>query len=547
MNYNEMTKEELIEYINHLSEEKNGKYGLVWDREKIPEKIVVDCDKYIPILNEKNEYDIIRNRQNNTNLLIEGDNFHSLSVLNYTHCEAIDIIYIDPPYNTGNKDFIYNDNFVDIEDGYRHSKWLNFMDKRLKLSKNLLKEDGIIFISIDDNEYPQLKLLCNKIFGENNFICNYVWQKNFAPKNDNKYISTSHEYILMYAKNKELYNRNLVPRSEKNNSSYTNPDNDPRGVWSSGTCLATSFSKSGVFEVIAPNGKKHLPPKGKCWRYSPAKFKKLIKENKIWFGKNGNGVPRIKRFLSDMPDGIVPQTWLKYEDVGSAQDGSKDLKEIFNSTVFNFPKPVKLIKFLIDRHINKEAIVLDFFAGTGTTGQAVLSLNAEDGGNRSFILCTNNENNICKNITYKRIEAVINGYGKHKPLCNNLKYFKTEFITNSGTRDQLYYDLTEKCIPMLCVKENTHEIYESNDEYIIYTNRDKSKFACVYFDIFGVNYEQFIKKIETIDEYKALYIFSLNDYVCLDDLLDVKNYSIEPIPYRILDLYKKIVEIGNGG
>lgn len=545
MDFYKMTKEELIEYIKNLNENDNGKYGLIWDKEKEPEQIVVDCDKYIPVLNEVKDKDI--NNGGQENVLIEGDNFHSLSVLNYTHKESIDVIYIDPPYNTGNKDFIYNDRFVDVEDGYRHSKWLNFMQKRLKLARNLLKEDGIIMISIDDNEFAQLKLLCNSIFSENNFVCNYVWQKNFAPKNDNKYISTSHEYILMYAKNKDLYNRNLVPRSEKNNSSYSNPDNDSRGVWTSGTCLATSFSKSGVFEVIAPNGKKHLPPKGKCWRYSPEKFQELIKENRIWFGKNGNGVPRVKRFLSDMPNGIVPQTWLKYEDVGSAQDGSKDLKEIFKSTVFNFPKPVKLIKFLIDRHVNKDAIVLDFFAGTGTTGHAVLDLNKEDGGNRKFILCTNNENDICEKITYQRIKNVINGYGDKSGLGGTLKYFKTEFVDNIGTRDQLYYDLTEKCIPMLCIKGNTFDKLVSNNEYTIFTNHNKTKYTCVYFDIFGLKFDDFINKIKDLKEEKLIYIFTLGDYVNTSNLKDVNNYTIEPIPYKIVELYKKIVKMSKEG
>lgn len=541
MNFEEMSKEDLIEYIKNLNESNNGKYGLIWDKEKEPEQVVVDCDKNIPVLEEVKEKEIDNGGEDN--ILIEGDNFHALSVLNYTHPESIDVIYIDPPYNTGNKDFIYNDKYVDAEDGYRHSKWLNFMSKRLKLARNLLKEDGVIFISIDDNEQAQLKLLCDNIFGIKNFICNFVWQKNFAPKNDNKYISTSHEYILMYAKFKDLYNRNLLPRSEKNNSSYSNPDDDPRGAWTSGTCLATSFSKSGVFEVIAPNGKKHLPPEGKCWRFSPMKFNELIKKNKIWFGKNGQGVPRIKRFLNEMPNGIVPQTWLKYEDVGSAQDGSKELKIIFNSTVFNFPKPVKLIKFLIDRHVNKKAIVLDFFAGTGTTAQAVLELNNEDGGNRTFILCTNNENNICEEVTYKRLENVLKGYGTHQPLAGSLKYFKTDFVKNEGTRDQLYYDLTEKCVPMLCVKESTFDVIIKNEQYAIYTDKDKKKYTCVYFDTLGNKYDEFWDKVEEIKEEKILYIFSLGNKIEEPRLEKLQNYKIEAIPQRIYSLYRKIVKL----
>ena len=540
-----MSKDELIEYIKKLKKKQNGKYGLVWDREKEPEQIVKECDKYIPILTEKKELEIKNGGENN--ILIEGDNFHSLSVLNYTHKEAIDVIYIDPPYNTG-KEFIYNDRIINEEDGYRHSKWLNFMEKRLQLARNLLKEDGIIFISINDIEFAQLKLLCDSVFSSYNFICNFVWQKNFAPKNDNKYISTSHEYILMYAKNKELYVRNLLPRNENNNKGYSNPDNDPRGVWTSGSCLATTFSENGVFEVEAPNGKKHLPPVGRCWRYSKQKFAELIQDNRIWLGKTGNGVPRIKRFLSEMPQGVVPQTWLTYEDVGSGQDGTKDLKDQFNGEmVFNFPKPTKLIKFLIDRHKNQEAIILDFFAGSGTTGQAVLDLNKEDNGNRKFILCTNNENNICEEITYKRLENVILGKCGKEPLNGTLRYFKTEFVYNndieSKTKDQLYYDLTEKCIPMLCIKGNTFNIIDANNEYAIFANEDKTKYSCVYLDIFGLKYDEFINKIENIDQEKLIYIFTLGDYVDTDALKNVKNYKLEPIPYKIFELYKKIAKM----
>ncbi|MCK9162654.1 MAG: site-specific DNA-methyltransferase, partial [Arcobacteraceae bacterium] len=271
--------------------------------------------------------------------------------------------------------------------GRYHSDWLSMMYPRLKLARNLLTDDGVIFISIDDNEVANLKKLCDEIFGEDNFIAEFVWQKNFAPKNDNKYISISHEYILCFAKNKDLFNRNLLPREDKHNAGYSNPDNDKRGAWTSGSILATTFSESGVFEIIAPNGNIHLPPNGRCWRYSLSKINELLSENKLWFGKDGNGVPRVKRFLSEMPDGIVPQSWLKYEDVGSGQDATLLTKNIFNNAqVFDFPKPISLLNRFLHIGLNKNDMVLDFFSGSATTAHAVMKLNSDDGGNRKFIM-----------------------------------------------------------------------------------------------------------------------------------------------------------------
>lgn len=321
------------------------------------------------------------------------------------------MIYIDPPYNTGNGDFIYNDERsftpqslaqmanIEIEEASSilnltlknsstHSAWLSFMYPRLYIARQLLRDDGVIFISIDDNEQANLKLLCDEIFGEDNFICNFIWQKNFAPKNDNKYISESTDYILCYSKYKDCFNRNLLPRTDKHDLSYSNPDNDKRGKWTSGSILVTTFSKNAVYEIIAPNGKKHFPPEGRSWRYSKETFKDLLEDNRIWFGQDGNGVPRVKRFLSEMPDGIVPQNLLLYQEVGSSQSGNKDLKDIFQIQLFDFPKPLNLIKhFLqISTTPNSNDIILDFFAGSGTTAQAVMELNAEDKGNREFIL-----------------------------------------------------------------------------------------------------------------------------------------------------------------
>lgn len=337
------------------------------------------------------------------NLYIEGDNLEVLKSLQTSYYRKVKMIYIDPPYNTGN-DFVYNDDFKDPIEHYKevtsqstksnpetmgrfHTNWLNMMLPRLRLAHNLLKDDGVIFISIDDHEVHNLRKLCNEIFGEENFVAQFVWQKNFAPKNDNKYISTSQEYILHYAKSKELYKRKLLPREEKHNLGYNNPDNDPRGLWTSGSMLATTFSQNGVFEIKSPTGKVSVPPTGRCWRYSKETIRKLIEENRVWFGSDGNNVPRVKRFLSDMPSGIVPQSLLKYEEVGSGQTGTSDFRKCFdNVQMFDFPKPINLIKRFVHIATANDDIILDFFSGSATTAHAVMELNKEDGGNRKFIM-----------------------------------------------------------------------------------------------------------------------------------------------------------------
>lgn len=372
---------------------------------------------------------------NTQNLFIEGENLEVLRALQKSYFGKIKMIYIDPPYNTGNDSFVYPDNYSETkkeyekkigkvdeegyinkvelwkqntkENGQYHSVWLSMMYSRLSYAYSLLSEDGVIFISIDDNEQANLKLLCDSVFGENNFVSQFIWQKNFAPKNDNKYISFSHEYILLYSKNKELFKRNLLPRTDTNNEGYNNPDNDYRGIWASGTMLATTFSQLGVYPIVSPNGKEHFPPNGRCWRYSKSRLHELISDNRIWFGINGDGVPRVKRFLSEMPNGIVPQTILKYEDVGSAQEGTLNAKRVFdNSLIFDFPKPIKLIKRFIHISTKNNDIILDFFAGSCTTGHAVMELNKEDGGNRKFICIQMPEK------TDKKSEAYKQGYEK---------------------------------------------------------------------------------------------------------------------------------------
>ena len=568
MKLEEMSKEELLEYISSLNEEQTGKLGLLWDREKVPEKIVSDCNKYIPILEEVKSKTIDNGGEEN--LLIEGDNFHSLSVLNYTHKEAIDVIYIDPPYNTGNRDFMYNDKFVDIEDGYKHSKWLNFMEKRLKLAKNLLKDEGIIFISIDDNELSQLKLLCDRIFGVRCFIGNFIRKSSYGEKTSKPKINKHHDYCLCYCKKYDsVIDTDVLGGEEKEFKEYDNPDNDPRGEWKKDSYLIKIDSGRYGYARYPITNKylniTHYPPvyydeeNRKQWHYTEEKFKEMERNGQVVYYKTkeemGNSgysfyIKKYRDSISDLRSNVSTTFFDKNEYVNG--NGSKDLTNVIGkskSIMGLYPKPVNFIKKLIQFSTcyNKDATILDFFAGSGTTAQAVLELNKEDGGHRKFIICTNNESDICDSITYPRCKTILTGKRQDgseysNSVKSNIRYFKTKFVNNTGTRDQLYYDLTEKCIPMLCVKESTHILVEKNDEYMIFTNKDKSKYACIYFDMFGLKYSQFISKIEQIEEYKSIYIFTLDNQVSKDELIDVKNYDIEPIPYKILELYKKIVE-----
>jgi adenine-specific DNA-methyltransferase len=359
---------------------KKSNLGLVFEDKT--EDVVEQTKVKAPVLKEfvKKRLDLSEEYPNN--LMIEGDNYLALSVLNYTHKGKIDLIYIDPPYNTGNKDFIYDDNYVDREDGYRHSKWLSYMRNRLVLSRELLKKSGAIFISIDDNEQARLRVLCDKIFGESNFVVNIVWQKKYTQSNDAKFFSTTHDYILCYAKDISEFKINLLNRSEDQEARYSNPDNDPRGPWASQPIQVKTPSKAGLYEIVTPAGKKFNPPRGRSWQFSRDKYEELVKENRIWFGENGMNVPRIKKFLSEVKDGVIPKTIWLYNEVGSNYDAKRTLKDIVPERSFDSPKPVSLIEHIIKLSSDENALILDYMAGSGTTGHAVLSLNAKDGGSR---------------------------------------------------------------------------------------------------------------------------------------------------------------------
>ena len=428
----------LLSYLSEIEKDINGKkYGLVFEehREDIDEVL----ETHTPVLTE--ETDLFIDNGGQMNFLIEGDNLASLKLLEKTHNGRIDLIYIDPPYNTLNSGFTYSDTFVDGNDTFRHSKWLSFMEQRLTLAKKLMSRKGAIFISIDDNEVGSLRLLCDSIFGANNFIANVIWEKKFSPQNDAKWLSDSHDHILVYAKDKENWHPNLMSRSSEMDSRYKNPDNDPRGVWTSGDLSVKTYSPTTDYPITTPSGRVVNPPSGYSWRYSKEKFDEMVADNRIWFGKSGNNVPRIKRFLTDVQQGTVCKTIWYRTEVGDTQEGTKNLKAVFDGKgVFTNPKPVRLIERILELATNAESIVLDFFAGSGTTGQAVLKYNAEQNNrNLRFILCTNNENNICRDVTYKRINRVID---KEK-YAASLKYYKVDYLPIS---ERMYYEYADELL-----------------------------------------------------------------------------------------------------
>ena len=356
------------------------------------------------------------------NLIIHGDNLHALKALLPRYANRVKCIYIDPPYNTGNEAWVYNDNVngplmqkwlsengpVDNEDLERHDKWLCMMWPRLHLLKELLAEDGVIFISIDDNEQHHLRMLMDEIFGAENFLANIIWEKIHSLKNDAKYFSDNHDFIQVYAKDKMSANIALLPRTEKMNRVYKNPDDDPRGSWTSGDLVANQERTEGYYEVIGPTGKSFNVPTGKHWAFSEENLKTLMADNRIWFGAKGDAFPRLKRFLSEVQQGRKANTIWQHTDVGHNQEAVREVKAILHDREeqFTTPKPNRLLMQIL-RLSSKDAIILDSFAGSGTTGHAVLALNREDGGNRKFILieCEN----YADTTTAERVRRVIKG------------------------------------------------------------------------------------------------------------------------------------------
>lgn len=461
----------LLSYLSDLEKDVNGKkYGLVFEehREEIDEVLAT----HTPVLTEQS--DLYIDNGGEMNFLIEGDNLASLQLLEKTHKGKIDLIYIDPPYNTMSTGFTYSDALVDNGDNYRHSKWTSFMKHRLELARTLLSPTGCIFISIDDNEFAALKLICDEVFGWQNFVTTCMWQKIHSIKNDAKYISVNHDFIFVYAKNIDLLKFNLLDRTDEMNSRYKNPDNDPRGPWQSGDLVANEVRTNGNYDVIGPTGKIFNVPEGKHWVYSEDNMRTLIAENRIWFGKNGTSFPRKKRYLSEVQQGRTPDSWWTSAEVGHNQEGARELKSIFDGkVVFTNPKPTRLIERIIKMGSKDNSIILDFFAGSGTLGHAVLKYNASnEHSNRRFILCTNNENNICRDVTYERIKRVIDKENYEA----SLKYYKVDYVP---INERMYYEYADdllKHIRELVELENGVN-FTGNDEIgIVLTEEELDEF-----------------------------------------------------------------------
>jgi adenine-specific DNA-methyltransferase len=398
------------ELSDHVVEGPRERYHLDWPgkREALLAANAPIAKTLRPCREESVDFDTTKN------LFIEGDNLDALKLLQETYLNKVKMIYIDPPYNTGN-DFIYDDDFADgiadyliksnqtDEEGVRlvantesngrfHSDWISMMYPRLRLARQLLCESGAIFISIDDNEVAVLRRLCDEVFGAENFIATAIWQKVFSPKNTASYFSVDHDYILIFARNKTVWRPQLLPRSKDTESRYSNPDNDARGPWLSGAFQARNFYSKGEYEVESPSGKKFSNPKGTYWRVSYEKFTELDKDNRIWWGENGQGVPRLKRFLSEVKDGVVPQTLWKYETVGHTQEAKEELLEFVtfseSENILNSVKPSRLLRHALKIGTSPQTndIVMDFFGGSGPIAHAVMAQNSEDQGNRRFIV-----------------------------------------------------------------------------------------------------------------------------------------------------------------
>lgn len=411
-----------------------GKKDVVNHHKKIPYK-TIECKEEIGELNS-------------SNMIIKGDNLLALKSLLPYYASSVKMIYIDPPYNTGNTTWVYNDNMdspiikkwlkntVNAEDLSRSDKWLCMMYPRLKLLRELLKDDGVIFISIDDAEVAHLRMICDEIFGKENFIGNIIWEKKYSPQNDAKWFSDNHDHIIVYAKNKNIWRPNLLERTEEQNSRYKNPDNDHRGVWKSSDLSVKTYSSEYDYPIITPSGKEINLPAGRCWMTNKEKMSELIKDNRIWFGKDGDNVPSLKRFLSEVKDGITPLTIWFRKDVGDNQEAKQELIKVMPENTFQTPKPIRLIQHIIKLSTSKNDIILDSFAGSGTTAHAVLEQNALDGGNRKFILVETMD--YAKDITAERVKRVVEGYsftGKDKTTLFEKKLSTTDILNSKKMQD----------------------------------------------------------------------------------------------------------------
>ena len=573
-----LTNDEKSELIKLLRSQK--KYGLVWeDRPEDAEQRMVNEQ---PVLVEVPERAILSDDAEAPNhILIEGDNLEALTALSYTHAGKIDVIYIDPPYNTGNKDFIYNDSFVDKEDGYRHSKWLSFMNKRLKIAKNLLSDKGVIFISIDDNEQAPLKLLCDEIFGERNFVAKFDWRKKTGA-NDAKDIAVITESILLYSNSKvlaverEIWNRDEGSRNMKR-FKFSDEFVETRGKYYLDTLdrggLQYSDSMNYGIEapdggMIYPNGRSEFVNDGWIWKWGKDKVKWGLENKFLEFVKSKKSSGSKYTIKYKVYENVDNEGNIR-KKVGRAftnfilepinQQGNSELMALFGEVPFSNPKPLGLLQYLLNTIVIKDVTILDFFAGSGTTLHATMQLNAEDGGLRQCILVTNNENGICENVTYERNRRVIQGYttpkGEEVPglTRNNLRYYKTKFVPRDKSPKNLR-NLMALSTDMLCIHNDTYiekpfagkninnkiaRYFESNDG----TKRMLVIYRAEAIQALVELMKQEFKNAESKENGKLMvYVFSPNGYAYDDEFEDVADYvSLCAMPDAVLNAYRRVL------
>jgi len=564
-NYSKLSKEDLLKTIEKLETRK--KYGLIWDEERTKEHFEKESQNALPVLKEVKNKEIKTNPALPINILIEGDNYHALSVLNYTHQGKIDVIYADPPYNTGSNTWKYNNNYVNKDDAFRHSKWLSFMSKRLRLAKNLLKEDGIFVITIDDYEIFTLGLLADEIFGENNRIGILVMEVNPRGRTTNKFFATSHEYALFYAKNADLATIHDIPLNEEQAQVFNLKDDISRYrllPFRRSGGLSTPAERPNSYYPIYYNEKEDrisiekkkgyaaiLPldstGKKRVWRQTRPSLQKAIERGDMVIKKGRNQSYTV--YMKDrIKSGRKPKTVWIDPSYDASSHGTVLLQRILGKRkAFDYPKSLYSVRdvlniLLVDR---KDAVVLDFFAGSGTTGHAILELNKKNNSLMQFILCTNDENGICKDVCYPRINKVIKGYKRKnktiKGLESNLKYFQTSFVKKTINKDDLKIRITQECTDMLCLREmKFNEIKRTNDYRIFRNNGD---ILAVYYSLSRSELRNLKRDLDKLEGKKILYCFTL-DPLGLDknDFQGWENVSLEPIPQKILDIYEEIYE-----
>lgn len=534
------------------------KYGLVWEDK--PEDVEERLRSELPVLIEDKSKAIISDNPDAPNhILIEGDNLEALTTLAYTHEGKIDVIYIDPPYNTGNKDFVYNDSYVDSEDSFRHSKWLSFMSKRLRLAKQLLSENGVIFISIDDNEQANLKLLCDEVYGSNNFVSNIIWEKADSPRMDAKTVSSKHDFIVCFAKNISLLPIHRLAVTDIPEH-YNKIDDNGRRYYLKplrymGNADAREDRPNMYYPIVAPDGTEVFPIRADGsdgrWRWSKEKY--VAERHRVDFVKSKKGWSVYTRLYADNMDDTPVETIWYNKDVESNRQAIALIKQIFGSEkTFTNPKPLKLIQRAVTIVGDKGSTVLDFFAGSGTTLHATMQLNAEDGGHRKCILVTNNENGICENVTYERNKRVINGYTKPNGEIvdglkdNNLRYYRTDFVSRSRSPKNMR-QLMSLSTDMLCIKE---DLYTEQDKFgelpthpkvMRYFAEGDNAMLVIYYE---AAISEIVDQIELLSPAKPIkvYVFSPSEDPWEEDFEFVSDkIKLCALPAAIYNTYKRIL------